>query len=107
MAYASLAFADDSPSGGILVVPEVVLGHRDDLDLNYEIVRNGTVVHTATVASTFWDRPTVSFLDTGLTAGQSYNYRVWVRDPDGNTAVSNLTPVTVASAGPACRSRAY
>jgi menaquinone-specific isochorismate synthase len=29
VAFASLAFADDSPSGGVLVVPEVVLGHRD------------------------------------------------------------------------------
>ncbi len=30
VAFASLAFADDSPAGGVLVVPEVVLGHRDD-----------------------------------------------------------------------------
>ncbi|CAA9385862.1 MAG: Isochorismate synthase @ Menaquinone-specific isochorismate synthase [uncultured Quadrisphaera sp.] len=29
IAFASLAFADDSPAGGALVVPEVVLGHRD------------------------------------------------------------------------------
>lgn len=29
VAFASLSFADDSPAGGVLVVPEVVLGHRD------------------------------------------------------------------------------
>ncbi len=28
VAFTSLSFADDSPAGGVLVVPEVVLGHR-------------------------------------------------------------------------------
>ncbi len=29
VAFASLAFSEDSPAGGVLVVPAVVLGHRD------------------------------------------------------------------------------
>jgi hypothetical protein len=72
---------------------------RDDRGLNYRITRDGVEVHTARADSNFWERPIVSFIDTGLTPGQAYTYRVRVTDDDGNQASSDPTPVTVATAG--------
>jgi hypothetical protein len=73
---------------------------RDDGVLTYDILRNGVTVHTVSKLSTFYDQPAVSFLDTGLTAGQSYTYRVRARDPWGNSQLSNQYSVTVAASGP-------
>ena len=72
---------------------------RDDHTLNYRITRNGVDIRLTAVGSTFWDRPIINYIDSGLVPGQSYNYRVWVTDKDQNTAVSNIVPVTVATSG--------
>ena len=68
---------------------------RDDKTLTYAILRDGQVVHTATVASTFWKRPTSSWTDTGLTTGRAYRYQVRATDPDGNTVTSASTSITL------------
>jgi PKD repeat protein len=88
-----------SPAAGYARVSFTANFDRDNANLNYRITRNGVDVHTTTIASNFWDRPTVSFLDSGLTPGQTYTYRVWATDPDGNQAPSNNTPVTIATSG--------
>ncbi|MFT4050786.1 MAG: PKD domain-containing protein [Microbacterium sp.] len=72
---------------------------RDDMDLTYELWRSGTstAVATSTVSSTWWNRPTVSFVDSGLTGGTTQTYTVKVRDGDGNTVTSSSVSVTIAS----------
>ncbi len=62
---------------------------EDDGLLTYKVYRNGssTPVHTMTADSRFWDRPTVSFTDTGVESGTTYTYRVTASDAgDANTS---------------------
>ncbi len=70
---------------------------RDDQDLTYNLTRVGTAtpVYTATQASQFWNRPSMSFTDTGLTPGQAYKYRLAVNDPAGNTVQSEIVNITM------------
>ncbi|WP_460798517.1 PKD domain-containing protein [Microbacterium sp. GXF0217] len=72
---------------------------RDDLNITYELRRDGvaTPVATKTVSSTFWKMPTVTLTDTGLQPGSSQTYRVIARDGDGNSATSNPVVATVSS----------
>jgi hypothetical protein len=70
--------------------------------LTYRVQRRATggsssVIHTRSARARFWNRPTFGYLDTGVTTGQGYEYRVQATDPSGNTASSPWTPVTVAS----------
>lgn len=61
---------------------------RDNRTLTTDIFRldkgTTTPVHSFTGESNFWTRPMLSFIDTGMTAGQTYTYRVRFTDPDGN-----------------------
>ncbi len=75
---------------------------RDDSTLTYRIARDGNnaaPVYQTTARSVFWDRPIISFTDTGLTPGQTHAYRVFVTDPDGNQVASEGTSVVVAGSG--------
>ncbi|MTD12757.1 PKD domain-containing protein [Nakamurella sp. YIM 132087] len=72
---------------------------RDDRNLTYRFIRNsqsGSPVYTATVASAEWERPMIGYTDTGLTPGQTYNYRVTATDGDGNVVTGDTVSVTVA-----------
>jgi len=71
---------------------------RDNENLTYEVLRDGTSVATMVAASTDWNRPTLSWSDTGLTAGQSYDYRIRVTDPFGNSRTGAVASVTVTDA---------
>ncbi|AEE47155.1 PKD domain-containing protein [Cellulomonas fimi] len=71
---------------------------RDNENLTYTVSRNGQVVHTVTAASVVWKRPQMGFLDTGLTPGASYTYRVKAVDPFGNQAITDQVQVTVSDA---------
>jgi PKD repeat protein len=88
-----------SPSAGNVRVSFPANFDRDDHELTYELLRNNVVVQSQVVASTHWDRPTVSFFETDLTPGQSLNYRVRVTDSTGNSILTAQYPVTVASSG--------
>ncbi|MFC6713178.1 PKD domain-containing protein [Branchiibius cervicis] len=68
---------------------------RDNSNLTYSVVRGGKVVYTTTATSQFWNTPTISFMDTGLTAGQTYNYYVKATDADGNANYSQTVSVTM------------
>ncbi|WP_439591355.1 PKD domain-containing protein [Microbacterium sp.] len=70
---------------------------RDSENLTYEVFRQGTAapIYTTTMKSNFWTMPGMKFTDTTVTAGQTYQYRVRVTDPDGNALTGNWTPVTV------------
>ena len=73
----------------------------DDADLRYELLRRSVTqpLYTSTVTSTYWIRPTMSFVDSTVTPGSTYEYRVRVTDPKGNTTMSDWTSVTVATEG--------
>jgi PKD repeat protein len=68
---------------------------RDNENLTYEVLRDGVSVATILADSTDWDRPMLSWNDTGLTPGQSYDYRIRVTDPFGNTRTGAVASVTV------------
>ncbi len=64
---------------------------RDEMTINYEVLRNGTVVGRVRRASTLWDRPTLAFTDQGLRVGQTYRYAIRAThptDPATSPAVS-------------------
>lgn len=75
----------------------------DSAELTYQLFRQGVTapLYTTTASSTYWVRPSMMYLDTTVTAGQTYNYRVRATDSDGNTQQSDWTPVTVATTGSA------
>ncbi|WP_199182363.1 LamG-like jellyroll fold domain-containing protein [Cryobacterium sp. Y11] len=69
---------------------------RDNENLSYEVLRDGAAVATIVAASTDWNRPKLSWSDTGLTPGHSYDYRIRVTDPLGNSRTGAVAAVTVA-----------
>ncbi|WP_405754578.1 DNRLRE domain-containing protein [Streptomyces sp. NBC_01020] len=76
----------------------------DDSKLTYKVYRNGssTPVYTADGDSLPWSRPQMSFRDTGVTAGQTYTYRVTATDAAGNASgLSPTATVTVPSSAEA------
>ncbi len=75
---------------------------RDDIDLTYRLIRVGeaTAVDTKKGTSTFWDLPTISLTDSGLTAGSSQRYYVTATDGDGNNVSSSQVSVQVSNAAP-------
>ncbi len=72
---------------------------RDNENLTYSVYRDGaaTPTYKVTTRSTFWDRPTVGFVDSGLVPGSRHRYRVSVVDPDGNAVTTPDVYVTVSS----------
>lgn len=78
---------------------------NDDLDnqtLTYNLYRGGssTPVWSTTAPSEPWSRPTLTFRDSGLTAGTSYTYYVTASDPDGNTVRSASASITTPTTQP-------
>jgi hypothetical protein len=70
---------------------------RDNEELTYTLLRNGTAVGTPIKKrSTFWQRPMISYLDTTVTPGTSYGYRVRVTDPFGNTVTGDGATITAS-----------
>jgi PKD repeat protein len=76
---------------------------RDNANLTYSVYRDGnlnTPVYTTTASSTFWKRPSIGFVDKGLAAGSSHDYRVRATDPLGNTVLGDTVTVTVSATAP-------
>lgn len=74
---------------------------RDNTNLNYAVIRDGNTaapVHQVNQVSTFWQRPNLTFTDTGLSAG-THNYRIVAKDPFGNTVTSATVSVNVPVGG--------
>jgi PKD repeat protein len=75
---------------------------RDNTTLTYRIYRDHNLtapIYETTKDSTFWQRPGMSFVDTGLAPGSKHTYRVFARDAYGNESRSDSVEVTVAAAG--------
>jgi len=85
-----------TPAAGQVRVRWQANWDQDNEDLTYQVRRNGAVIATISQASTFWNRPGMTFVDTGLTPGQSYGYRIFAIDPFGNDARSETVNITVA-----------
>lgn len=78
---------------------------RDNESLTYQVIRdsNPTPVYTTTASSRFYNRPNLTFTDTGVAAGE-HSYRIVAMDPLGNTVKSDILRVNVpvgAPGGPA------
>jgi PKD repeat protein len=76
---------------------------RDDTTLAYRVYRDdnlATPVYTTSVTAPLWNLPTISFVDTGLTPGQTYNYKIWANDPANNVDKGVDVAVTMPTAAP-------
>lgn len=71
---------------------------RDDMNLTYELRRQGVSMPVATLAasSTWWKRPSVILEDTTASPGAEYTYTVVAKDGAGNTATSAAVSVEIA-----------
>ncbi|WP_395245669.1 LamG-like jellyroll fold domain-containing protein [Agromyces sp. MMS24-K17] len=113
-ALSSIAPNDDGPRLGGWQVSAVPMGSgnvrvswpsnhdRDNERLTYQVVRNGNTaspIATMTGFSRFWDRPTMTYVDTGLTPGASVSYRISATDPFGNVAWSQTVSTTAGASG--------
>lgn len=89
----------NSPANGVVRGTIAANYDMDNENLTYRVFRQGTAdpIYTTTVKSNFYTRPTITFKDTGVTGGQTYNYRVAVTDPMGNNVTGDWTPVTVST----------
>lgn len=90
-----------SPATGVVRGSILANWDQDNESLSYRILRQGRSepILTKTLKSTFYNRPMITFADTDVTPGQTYNYRVIVTDPFGNTSNGDWAPVTVATTG--------
>ncbi|WP_111767663.1 PKD domain-containing protein [Nakamurella deserti] len=73
----------------------------DDNTLTYRLTRNGVLIHQVEASSTFWNRPTMGYIDpaANLVPGTVYRYRLTATDADGNTATSENVNFTAPAAG--------
>ncbi|WP_247042133.1 PKD domain-containing protein [Arthrobacter rhizosphaerae] len=86
-----------SPSSGTARIDWQTNHDQDNKNLTYRVVRDGAVtVTTVSRESTFWQRPTLSFTDSGLAPGSTHSYQVIASDPFGRQASSATASVTVA-----------
>ncbi len=72
----------------------------DNENLTYNVFRRGIddPFYTTQVRSTFWDRPEISFTDLNpMEAGETYEYRVQVVDPHGNSVTGDWTEVVAGT----------
>lgn len=75
---------------------------RDDQSLTYKLYRTdkpATPLSTQTATSQFWNRPVLSYLDSGLTPSTAYSYYVVVSDsaPTPNTLKSSTSTVATGT----------
>jgi PKD repeat protein len=93
-----------SPKKGTVRVRWQANWDMDNKKLSYKVIRDGNIanpVYTTSAATTFWDRPGMTFLDTGLVPGRQYSYRIFATDPTGVEVRGNTVTVTAAAEDPA------
>lgn len=96
--------ADLAPKASELTTASATLSwtadwDRDGTELTYQVLRDGVVVKTMTARSQFWNRPTLTFADTGLSPGTSYTYQIRALDPAGNVALGSKVSAVTPAAG--------
>ncbi|WP_395245667.1 LamG-like jellyroll fold domain-containing protein [Agromyces sp. MMS24-K17] len=91
-----------SPAAGVVTASWPANYDRDNERLTYQVIRDGrtaTPVYVTDQNSRFYDRPTMTFVDTGLTPGQTYTYRLRAIDPFGNSGWGSTLSITAAGTG--------
>jgi hypothetical protein len=86
--YADSALsAGSADAQGRITVRWPATWDQDNALLTYRLYRAGVEapIHVATAESRFWDRPEMSYVDTGRTPGTTQRYRLVVLDPLGNS----------------------
>lgn len=84
-----------SPGAGQVRVQWQSNWDRDNSNLTYTVLRDGLPAYTVSQLSTFWQRPTLTFNDSGLTGG-THSYRIRVTDPLGNTVTGDSRTISIA-----------
>jgi large repetitive protein len=99
--------AAEALTGGAIQVRFRTVTDTDDSDLRYSVFRNGstTPIYTTTATSFWWTRPQVTFVDTNVTPGTRYTYRVQVSDGRNTSALSATAAATASGTGSAYASR--
>ena len=74
---------------------------RDDSALTYRIYRNdnATPIWTGTATSFWWSRPQVTFVDSAVTPGSTYSYRVTASDGVNTSPLSGSVATTAVVKG--------
>ena len=92
----SAGVVSNSPvvNGSVTVTTPAAFDY-DNRMLSYKFYRDAgtTPIKTISAQSTFWDRPTISFIDTNVPAG-AHTYKVVVNDAFGNTHTGTTAPKT-------------
>src|SRR5690606_30793721 len=71
---------------------------QDDQELTYQLVRSdriGDPLATKQAGSQFWNRPTLSFVDSTVEPGTAYRYRLVAIDPDGKKATGDYVDISM------------
>ncbi|ARC56122.1 hypothetical protein AS850_03410 [Frondihabitans sp. 762G35] len=91
-----------SPQDGRVTLTWPANGDRDNTTLVYKIYRDEqpTPIGQVSADSSIWNRPQVTWTDTGLVPGESHSYRLTATDPFGNRAVGGLVTATVGGSAP-------
>ena len=92
-----------TPAGSTVRVSFPANWDPDNESLTYTVVKNSNTsspVYTTTRRSEFWERPELGFVDTAVTPGTTYTYRLIVTDPLGNK-LSGTSASVVPTSGPA------
>ena len=82
-----------SPSPGVITVKWQSNWDRDNATLSYRLSRDGRLISTQSLPTTFWNRPMMEFTDT-VAPGTTHSYRVVVTDPFGNSKYSTTVSLT-------------
>lgn len=90
-----------SPARGVVRVRWQANWDQDNKNLTYLVRRDSATIHTTQLESTFWERPGMTFTDTGLVPGRQYGYRIFALDSAGNEVRSDTVTVVAASETPA------
>jgi len=69
---------------------------RDNEQVTYNVLRDGVIVDMQNGLSSDWDRPLLTWTDTGLVGGATYAYKIRAIDPFGNTVTGASATVTIS-----------
>ncbi|WP_394251022.1 PKD domain-containing protein [Arthrobacter pityocampae] len=89
-----------SPAPGRVTVKWTANWDYDNEKLTYRVIRDGqtaTPVHQVSQQSKFWQRPVLTFEDSGLAPSSTHTYRIFAADPFGNEVRSETVSITVAA----------
>jgi hypothetical protein len=91
------ASPEGEDSGGSANISWPANWDQDNGTLTYTLFRDDNLTtprYTVSAASQPWNRPTLTYHDTGLVAGKTYLYWVRATDSAGNTVRSANTSIT-------------